>query len=293
MTRFRSKLALGAANFGLNYGIANKNGKLETDEIAKILNLANTSGIEIIDTAQAYGDSEQRLGPLHQSRFDIITKIGVGLDKTYSDNLIKLLVTESLTKLSLDYFNAVLLHRPELLFGPDSKQIILELNSLKEKGLAQKIGISIYSPEVLEKITKMIDLDIVQAPFNVFDQRILKSGWVERLKEKGIEVHTRSIFLQGLLLMQKSELPIFFKENWARLFEDWFEFQFNVGADGDKIALDFGLQHSWIDKIIVGVDSVRQLERLLQIEVAERYLSMPRFDVDDLDLIDPSKWRVK
>ena len=100
------------------------------------------------------------------------------------------------------------------------------------------------------------------------------------------------IFIIGIFLAKK-ELPIFFKENWARLFEDWFEFQFNVGADGDKIALDFGLQHSWIDKIIVGVDSVRQLERLLQIEVAERYLSMPRFDVDDLDLIDPSKWRVK
>ena len=162
MTRFRSKLALGAANFGLNYGIANKNGKLETDEIAKILNLANTSGIEIIDTAQAYGDSEQRLGPLHQSRFDIITKIGVGLDKTYSDNLIKLLVTESLTKLSLDYFSAVLLHRPELLFGPDSKQIILELNSLKEKGLIdideKKLYRAIKFPTSNQKQNEIISL---------------------------------------------------------------------------------------------------------------------------------------
>jgi aryl-alcohol dehydrogenase-like predicted oxidoreductase len=287
-----SKLVLGSANFGLRYGISNNGGKLEKTELINILNLAEASGIKTIDTAQAYGDSEQRLGSLLRSKFDVITKIGVNLVSSHANNQMTSLVVESLDRLAVDRLSAVLLHRPELLLGPDGPVIASELNNLKEKGLTDKIGISIYSSEILAKINKLIELDIVQVPFNLFDQRILKSGWSEKLKEKGTEIHTRSTFLQGLLLMKRSEIPKYFSKNWPTLFEEWFYFQRKTGAPADEITLDFALKQSWIDKIVVGVDNALQLDRLLQIEVSKRCKSSPYFDVDDIDLLDPSRWRI-
>ena len=287
-----SKLVLGSANFGLSYGIANRSGQLGTKELIEILNLARASGINYIDTAQAYGNSELRLGLFHETNFEIITKIGVGLDRTYCENKIRSLVCESLDRLELSRLSAVLLHRPELLIGSDGPTIALELNRLKEQGLVEKIGVSIYSPEILTEITKLVNLDIVQAPFNLFDQRILKSGWSEKLKNMGTEIHTRSIFLQGLLLMQQSELPKYFLKKWKKSFADWYEFQINTGFDADEIALDFGLRQSWIDKVVVGVDDALQLSKLLQIESNERLSLSPSLNVEDTDLIDPSRWRI-
>ena len=292
MPNLRSKLALGSANFGLSYGINNKHGKLEKNTLAKIVNLAEASGINTIDTAQAYGDSEQRLGLLLNSKFSVITKIGVNLDTSYYNNKIISLVSESLDRLAVPRLGAVLLHRPELLLGPNGSIIAAELKNLKELGLAEKIGISIYSADILAEVTKLIKLDVIQVPFNIFDQRIVKSGWTEKLKDNGTEIHTRSTFLQGLLLMKQSELHRYFLKNWAALFSEWFDFQEKSGAQADEIALDFALKQSWIDKIVVGVDSALQLERLLQIEANERCNSLPYFDVNDIDLIDPSRWRI-
>lgn len=292
MANSGSKLVLGSANFGLSYGINNNAGKLEKSELINILNLAEASGIKTIDTAQAYGDSEQRLGSLLRSQFSLITKIGANLETSYANNKIISLVTESLERLAVPQLGAVLLHRPELLLGPEGRVIAAELSKLKEMGLTEKIGISIYSCDILAEVTKFTKLDVIQVPFNVFDQRILKSGWSERLKEMGTEIHTRSTFLQGLLLMKESELPKYFSKNWAALFDEWFDFQEKSGAQSDEIALDFALQQSWIDKIVVGVDSAQQLDRLLQIEANGRCKSLPYFDANDIDLIDPSRWRI-
>ena len=292
MHNFKSKLVLGSANFGLGYGIKNKDGRLAGGELLNILNLAKSAGICTIDTAQAYGDSEQRLGSLHKHEFQLITKIGAGLDASFGKNKINSLVRESLDRLSLDRLYAVLLHRTELLLGPDGTKIASELNALKELGIVEKIGVSIYSPDILGEVSGLLKLDIVQLPFNVFDQRIVKSGWSERLKEMGTEIHTRSTFLQGLLLMKQSELPRYFSKNWTALFDEWFDFQEESGAQADEIALDFALQQSWIDKIVVGIDSALQLDRLLQIEANDRCNSLPYFDVNDIDLIDPSRWRI-
>jgi len=292
MSNCRSKLALGSANFGLRYGIKNGGVKLEKTELTRILNLAETSGIKTIDTAQAYGDSEERLGSLGRSEFDVITKIGANLGMSYANAEILALVSESLDRLAVNRLGAVLLHRPELLLGPDGPVIAADLNKLKELGLTEKIGISIYAPDILAEVTNLMDCDIVQAPFNVFDQRILKSGWVKKLRDNGTEIHTRSTFLQGLLLMKRCELPAYFSKNWVALFQDWFDYQRNLDVNADEIALDYVLQQPWIDKIVVGVDSVQQLERLLHIETSMRFESLPYFDVDDIDLLDPSRWRM-
>ena len=292
MSNSRSKLVLGSANFGLSYGIYNTDGKLDRTELTNILNLAEAAGVRTIDTAQAYGDSEQRLGSLLRSKFEVITKIGVNFGTGFSDGKIISLVAESLDRLAVHRLSAVLLHRPELLLGPHGPVIAAELNKLKEIGLTKKIGISIYSPDILAEVNNLMKCDIVQAPFNIFDQRIVKSGWSEKLKDAGTEIHTRSTFLQGLLLMKRSELPAYFSKNWAALFDNWFDFQRKSGFNADEIALNFALQHPWIDKIVVGVDSAQQLDRLLRIEVSKSCTSLPYFDVDDIVLLDPSLWRL-
>jgi len=167
------------------------------------------------------------------------------------------------------------------------------LRHLKENGLVKNIGVSIYGPELLDSLSKVLELDIVQAPFNVFDQRILTSGWSDRLKERGTKIHTRSIFLQGLLLLQKSKLNGFFVKNWPDLFANWFAFQNETGVRAETIALDFGLRQQWIDKIVVGVDTVDQLSQLLMIESLDRCAISPQISFEDEKLLNPSNWRLK
>lgn len=293
MNEVESKLAIGTANFGLNYGISNVGGKLADEDLKNILNLAFQSNLNTIDTAQAYGNSEYRLGQITTEKFQVVTKIGVGLEGSYQPKSIHKLVMESLKRLKLDSVNGVLLHRPEILLGNDGNEIASELRHLKEIGLVKNIGVSIYGPELLSNLSNVIELDIVQAPFNVFDKRIMTSGWSDRLKERGTKIHTRSIFLQGLLLLEKSKLDRFFLQNWPELFANWFAFQIETGMRAETIALDFGLRQSWIDKIVVGVDSAEQLAQLLTIESSDRYTFSPQISTDDENLLDPSNWRLK
>ena len=101
--------------------------------------------------------------------------------------------------------------------GSHGTAIVKELLVLRERNIISKIGISIYSPEILEEISELCCFDIVQAPFNIFDQQLLLSGWSDKLKEIGVEIHTRSVFLQGLLLMKQASLPTYFSNNWPDL----------------------------------------------------------------------------
>ena len=185
----------------------------------------------------------------------------------------------------------VMLHRPEILLGDFGSIVIKELSMLKERDIISKIGVSIYSPEILEEISKIVRLDIVQAPFNVFDQQILSSGWSYKLKEGGVEIHTRSVFLQGLLLMQRSTLNTYFSSNWPDLFNAWYKFLNDHNAGALDVALNFALKQDWIDKVVVGVDSVSHLRLLVEIEKSPISLDLPEISCDDPKLITPSKWK--
>ena len=215
MTNTSSKLALGSANFGLDYGVANNSGKISESELSEILMFAQEVCIEVIDTAQAYGDSEARIGSLcGDAHFNFVTKIGAEfLNEPCHYNVISS-VKQSCRRLNQSRLYAVMLHRPEVLLGNQGREVVRELQILKEKGIASKVGVSIYSPEILTALSRVFELDIVQVPFNLFDQQILSSGWSEKLKSAGIEIHTRSVFLQGLLLMQRSSLPKYFIKHW-------------------------------------------------------------------------------
>jgi aryl-alcohol dehydrogenase-like predicted oxidoreductase len=291
MTENISKLALGSANFGLDYGVANNSGRLSERELANILSFAQGACIKVIDTAQAYGDSEARIGSLcNNNQFNFVTKIGAEFKNQSLDHNVINSVKESCIRLNQSRLHAVMLHRPEVLLSNQGSKVITELNILKEQGVISKVGVSIYSPEILTAISSLFKVDIVQAPFNLFDRQILSSGWSEKLKSNGVEIHTRSVFLQGLLLMQQSTLPDYFMNYWPAHFDAWYEFLNYNGADASEVALKFALQQDWIDKIVVGVDSVTQLKRLVEIEKSSELTDFPLLGCNDPNLINPSKW---
>lgn len=294
MNKISSKLALGGANFGLDYGLANNSGKLSVNELADLLFFAHGAGIEVVDTAQAYGDSEVRIGSLcDEAQFNIVTKIGVGCKKDYFDLNVISSVKQSCKRLNRSHLYAVILHRPEILLGDKGSVIIKDLQVLKEQNIVSKVGISIYSPEIIEAVSKKFCIDIVQVPFNIFDQQILLSGWSDRLKQNDVEIHVRSVFLQGLLLMKRASLPEYFIKHWSSHFDIWYKFLNDNSADALEVALKFALNQDWIDKIVVGVDSLSQLKALVQIEKSTVSIDCPIIRCDDPNLINPSKWKLK
>lgn len=291
MPKSTSKLALGSANFGLDYGVANNSGRISECALSDILSFARGAGVKVIDTAQAYGDSESRIGALCDgSQFNFVTKIGVEFKNRALDYNVINSVKESCRRLNQSRLHAVMLHRPEVLLGNQGGEVVRQLHILKERGIVSKLGVSIYSPEILTAITEVIKLDIVQVPFNIFDQQILTSDWSYKLKNSGVEIHTRSAFLQGLLLMKQSNLPEYFIKHWPTHFDAWYEFLSDNRADAMQVALKFALDQDWIDKVVVGVDSASQLKALLKIEKSSERIVFPQFSCNDANLINPSMW---
>lgn len=291
MNKLPSKLALGSANFGLDYGLANNSGKISESELSDILFFAQEACIEVLDTAQAYGDSESRIGSIcDDAQFKFVTKIGAEVANWSFDQNVASIVKQSCRRLNQSRLYAVMLHRPEVLLGNQGREVVRELQMLKEQGIVSKVGVSIYSPEILTAISGIFKLDIIQVPFNLFDQQILSSGWSDRLKSNGVEIHTRSVFLQGLLLMQRSSLPEYFIKYWLAHFDAWYKFLSYNRADALEVALKFALHQEWIDKIVVGVDSVSQLKALMEIEKSSEPTDFPTLGCNDPNLINPSKW---
>ena len=287
-------MALGSANFGLDYGVANNSGRISTSELADILLFAQGAKIKMIDTAQAYGDSEARIGSLcNDIKFNFITKIGAEFtNQTFKHNVINS-VKESCRRLNQSRLYAVMLHRPEVLLSNHGSEVVRELQMLKEQGIVSKVGVSVYSPEILTAISGIIKLDIIQVPFNLFDQQILSSGWSDKLKNNGVEIHARSVFLQGLLLMRRENLPSYFVNQWPNHFDIWYKFLNDYKVDALNLALKFVLDQNWIDKVVVGVDSAAQLKSLVEIEKSIVSFDFPKLGCDDPNLINPSNWMLK
>jgi len=236
-----NKLALGTVQFGLDYGIANEVGQVALEETQCILSFAKANEIDLLDTAIAYGNSEEVLGKLAVNEFRVVTKLPSFPD--YQNNValwVTEQVRESLARLGQKKLYGLLLHRSEDLWGSKGAQLIQALADLKNDGFVQKIGVSIYSPDELEVVFNKIKIDLVQAPLNVVDCRLQSSGWLDRLKDDGVEVHTRSAFLQGLLLMERSKIPQKFSR-WSNLWDRWHEKLQDSGASPLEACLAYPL----------------------------------------------------
>lgn len=284
-------IALGTAQFGLSYGIANQCGQVTRTDAAKIITAARASGVDTIDTAIAYGDSELCLGEVGIDGFKVVTKLPLIPDDVPDVTVwINEHLRASLHRLRQAKIYGLLLHRSHQLSGERGTQIVKALEHIKAQGLVQKIGVSIYAPEELENVTRSCAIDLVQAPLNLIDRRLVESGWLQRLVDKGIEIHARSIFLQGLLLISADQIPAKFAR-WQKLWQTWHVWQTkNPEVTPVQACLRYVADLAGVDQIVVGVDNLGQLNELLAAVSGTARYNWPAISSTDLDLIHPSNW---
>jgi len=284
-----NKFALGTVQFGLNYGISNTRGQVPIDEVTKIVSTALKFGINTFDTAVVYGESESVLGnKLPNHDIDIITKISINACG-YED--INALINSSLKRLRRKNVYAIMLHDPNELLSENAANNYAILKKLKPK-YCKKIGVSVYHPEQLITIIENFDVDIIQIPVNIFDQRFLNKHLLQRLKTKKIEIHARSLFLQGLLLMDNANRP----ENFTP-FKTAFT-QYDDFCSKNKISkllacLSFAKANKEIDKFVVGTCSNNELLEIIKGYECAPKIALPSFNQlssTEQNLINPSVW---
>ncbi len=273
-----SKIAIGTVQFGLNYGISNKEGATDLKEVNRILKTAQNLGINTIDTAAAYGNSEMILGQNDLSKFKVITKF---IDTSSNENFVNQ-INNSFQKLRLENLYAIMAHRPLVFI--ENHNYWNYLSVLKNEGKINKIGASFNSVQELDRLLdKGIHLDIIQVPYNILDQRF--ENYMKQLKGMGTEIHTRSTFLQGLFFCDLGSLDDFFnplKEYLAYL-QTWKE-------ELPRVLLSYVLNKTFIDKVVIGVNNSKQLLDNVQNLDDNSKKIMPYNNELDEALITPSMW---
>jgi len=286
------RLALGTAQFGLPYGYGNQTGQVDLNTAGVILQEAMKAGLNTLDTAVIYGSSEKNLGMLGVNGWKVISKVpAVPEYVTNTADWIEYCVTYSLDRLKIEKLYGLLLHRPRQLLGNRGYEIYEALSYIKSKGWVEKTGLSIYGPEELDDIWHLFKFDLIQTPFNVIDQRLLHTGWLSLLKQDAVEIHARSVFLQGLLLCNTTRLPDQFNR-WHSLWEDWHNWLDEVELTPLKACLRFVLSHKEIDRAIIGVNNLSQLEEVLLAAKGDIPPICSKIICNDPDLINPRRWQI-
>jgi aryl-alcohol dehydrogenase-like predicted oxidoreductase len=291
-------LGLGTAQFGFDYGVSNRTGQTPKAEVERILAYADEQDIRMIDTAPTYGTSEIVLGELLPSdhNFKIVTKtrpctctrVGATMQK-------ELIATfyQSLENLKQSKLYGLLLHHTDDLFLIGGERFIDALCQLKAEGLVEKIGVSVYTGEQIDDIAQKFIPDLVQVPINLLDQRLIQSGHLAQLAAAGVEIHARSVFLQGLLLMDANDLSAYFdpiKNHLQTLHRE---------LDAKRIsrltaALDFVMRQKEISAVVVGVAALSEL-----VDVVTAVASLPLHGMDyskcalsESRFLNPFEWKV-
>lgn len=288
-----ARLGLGTVQFGLAYGISNARGQPTEDEVRGILDLAAESGMAVIDTASLYGSAEERLGrTMPSSAFRVVTKTPHFRDVDHIGQIqVNHLLDSfrrSLEKLQRDRVAGLLAHVVDDLLRPGGDLLWAAMEELRAEGLVERIGASLYEGAQAKELLHRFDPSLVQLPLNVLDQRMLRDGTLYRLKARGVEIHARSAFLQGLLLMEPEAVPAGIPGAGQAVT------RFRAAAGGRNplgVALGFVLSQPQVDAVIVGVASACQLREML----AECAASVPLegaegLACDDERLVNPNFW---
>ena len=291
-TILNSKLILGTVQMGLPYGINNTIGKVPLDNSLKILDYAFNNGIRTLDSAEAYGDSHEVIGNYHNkfnNSFKVISKFSSKrLD--LPNNLIER-VHENLHTLNVKSLYSYMFHTfNDLKINYNNfKEDLLYLKNLNK---INKIGVSIYTNEELEEVLKYEDIGLIQIPFNLFDNSFHRKEILLKAKSKGVEVHVRSAFLQGLFFkdintIKGKMLPL---KPYLIQLED-IKNKYNINTE--TLALKYVLQKDYIDNVLIGVDSITQLKK--NIEICSKDIDIPKSSIDEINvknnnLLNPLSW---
>lgn len=291
-----AKLGLGTVQWGMPYGISNSTGQPTSEEVGSMLRLAAQCGVMLLDTASAYGDAETVLGDYSAAAqgFSIVTKtlpLKSENIRVQDVSSVAEAFEESLRRLQCRRVYGLLVHHGDDLLIAEGERLWGALQELKSRDLVTKIGVSVYEPKQLSRILDRYPIDLVQLPFNLYDQRFLREGLLDRLKSCGVEVHSRSAFLQGLLLMPPDRLPGGFESvhvQHTRLYRELDA----VGLTPLEGSLRFCLAQLQVDKVIVGCESAAQLGQIFR-AASGGGVKLPHPEllaVEDESIVNPTRW---
>ena len=285
-----NRIVLGGAQLGLPYGILNGGETLSREAVARILDTAVSHGIDSIDTAIAYGQSETVIGETAQNRFKIISKLPpIPSDMANVSQWVRTQIDASLSRLNCSSLEALLLHHPQDLIGPHGSELYAAINSLLSEKIIERFGVSIYAPNELDGIIGKFNIDVVQAPLNVFDRRII--GVTDQLSALNIEVHVRSVFLQGVLIANPKDRPQRFQP-WSEHFTRFDEWVHSTGMSAMACCLGFALQQPGVTKLVIGTTSKESLTEIMT-SIPNIHLEVPAdLQSSSEQLIDPRVWSV-
>ena len=282
------RLALGTAQFGMAYGIANSSGEPSQDAIDEMLLMAHKSGIRTLDTAYAYGKSEERIGSFVRrsgKEFNIISKMPdePGPLSAFINSSLKRLAADSIYGYMLHSFNSI----------KSRNHIMEEFDAIKAKGIINATGVSLYHTQELDYIIENnIRVDILQIPYNIFDQRF--EPYFPQLKNMGIKIYARSVFLQGLFFLEQARI-----EKEFSMAKDTIDKVCRIASEINvpvhSLCLSFALLNPDIDKVIIGVDSLGQLKKNLEAlrsikKVKAVYEILKSLKLHNEKVILPYKW---
>jgi len=281
-----NKIILGTAQFGMDYGINNKYGQVSKHQSLDILNFSYDNGIRSLDTAELYGNSIDIIGEFHrvypEKKFKIFSKIATKISE-YSKS-----ISDNLNRLNIDHYTGYMIHNYKDL--KNDRKLYDEIYEAKKAGLIKKIGISLYSNEEIKDTVENYNFDFIQLPFNLLDNSNKREKIIKSAISSKIEIHIRSIFLQGLFFTPRSLFP-----NKLKPLEKYLDKIISLSSDLelDQLAIKYPIQKDYIDRIIFGVDNVKQLQRNLSI--IEDNLLIPHNEIDKIDvreneLLNPTNW---
>ncbi len=287
-----NRLALGTVQFGMTYGLANAQGQVSPDQVEAMLDEANAAGINTLDTAIAYGEAEELLGRMGVSAFRLISKVPPLREHVDAvDDWVVAHVEASLERLRVPRLGGLMLHAPDDLLGPHGTELARGMQRARDAGLADRIGLSVYSPEQLTALIDRLPLEILQIPANVFDRRFAETGWLDRLTAHGVEVHARSAFLQGLLLMPMERVPSKFAPFFP-LIKRWHAWLNDEGAGASPVQVCLGhvASYTGIARIVVGADSLSQLQDIIAATAMSPLRAPASLTSPATSLINPAQW---
>ncbi|MFL0093350.1 aldo/keto reductase [Tenacibaculum maritimum] len=289
-----NKLILGTVQLGLDYGINNTVGKPSRQDVKIILDTAYNNGIQLLDTAEAYGDSQERIGEYHRStsnKFQIITKFSAAT-KNLPFN-IKERVKRNIETLNVSSLYCYMFHSFAD-FDSYFSSFEKDLYSLKEAGLVFKIGVSVYTNEEFEKVLTFKNIDLIQLPFNLLDNISKRGDILSKARKKGIEIHARSAFLQGLFFKNPDNLTGHLNPLKAPLkkLQDLCSDNYKM----NDLALNYAYSQKHINHVLIGVDTVRQLQdNLASINKAisrDQIEKIDHINIKETGLLNPSNWNL-
>ena len=290
-----NSIGIGSAQFGLNYGI-NSSKKISPLEIRKIFDYLHTNKKNCyIDTAPAYGNAEFLIGKnlKKKNRFRIITKAISSNSEEIDQEFIKKLNHSfllSLKRLRQKKIYSIIVHNVNDLFKKNSSLLYKHLLILKKKKLVKKIGISVYNKKDIKKILLKYKFDIIQLPCNIFDQRLINDGTLDELKKKNIELHARSIFLQGMLFKKKSKI----QKNFTLLKKkiDLFNYRINLAKiTSQEAAIGFVANLKKFETLIIGFDNFKQFRDTIENPIKKLSFKTTDLHCRDKKSIDPRLWK--